>query len=62
MALAKESELDLILLDLNMKGLSGLDTLKALLRAEEITSRLVILTVSAARQDVVALLKAGADG
>ncbi|MFM5166010.1 two-component system response regulator NarL [Aeromonas veronii] len=60
-ALAKESEPDLILLDLNMKGLSGLDTLKAL-RAEEITSRVVILTVSDARQDVVALLKAGADG
>ncbi|MFM4648309.1 two-component system response regulator NarL [Aeromonas bivalvium] len=60
-AMAKASEPDLILLDLNMKGLSGLDTLKAL-RAEEITSRVVILTVSDARQDVVALLKAGADG
>ena len=60
-AMAKESEPDLILLDLNMKGLSGLDTLKAL-RAEEVTSRVVILTVSDARQDVVALLKAGADG
>ena len=61
MAMDKESEPDLILLDLNMKGLSGLDTLKAL-RAEEVTSRVVILTVSDARQDVVALLKAGADG
>lgn len=60
-AFAKTSEPDLILLDLNMKGLSGLDTLKAL-RSEEITSRVVILTVSDARQDVVALLKAGADG
>jgi two-component system nitrate/nitrite response regulator NarP len=60
-AMAKESEPDLILLDLNMKGLSGLDTLKAL-RTEEVTSRVVILTVSDARQDVVALLKAGADG
>ncbi|MCG4788148.1 response regulator, partial [Roseburia faecis] len=44
-AMAKESEPDLILLDLNMKGLSGLDTLKAL-RTEEVTSRVVILTVS----------------
>ncbi|MDO2948744.1 two-component system response regulator NarL [Aeromonas simiae] len=60
-AQAKVSEPDLILLDLNMKGLSGLDTLRAL-REEEITSRVVILTVSDARQDVVALLKAGADG
>ncbi|MGL5947853.1 MAG: two-component system response regulator NarL [Aeromonas sp.] len=60
-ALAKQHEPDLILLDLNMKGLSGLDTLRAL-RAEELSSRVVILTVSNARQDVQALLKAGADG
>lgn len=60
-AMARTDEPDLILLDLNMKGLSGLDTLRAM-RDEEITSRVVILTVSDARQDVVALLKAGADG
>lgn len=60
-AMARNDEPDLILLDLNMKGLSGLDTLRAM-RDEEITSRVVILTVSDARQDVVALLKAGADG
>ncbi|MGL5284751.1 two component transcriptional regulator, LuxR family [Aeromonas sp. RU39B] len=60
-AMARSDEPDLILLDLNMKGLSGLDTLRAM-RDEEITSRVVILTVSDARQDVVALLKAGADG
>ena len=61
LALAKELKPDLILLDLNMKGLSGLDTLNAL-RSEEILSLVVILTVSDARQDVIALLKAGADG
>lgn len=60
-AMANTCEPDLILLDLNMKGLSGLDTLRAL-REAEIDARVVILTVSDARQDVVALLKAGADG
>ncbi|WP_439240060.1 two-component system response regulator NarL [Lonepinella sp. BR2474] len=52
---------DLIILDLNMKGLSGLDTLKAL-RAEGVDARIVILTVSDAKNDVFALIDAGADG
>ena len=50
--LAKQHEPDLVLLDLNMKGMSGLDTLKAL-RAEELSSRVVILTVSDNKQDVI---------
>ncbi|SQI37103.1 Nitrate/nitrite response regulator protein narL [Leminorella richardii] len=52
---------DLILLDLNMKGLSGLDTLKAL-RNEGIDSRIIVLTVSDNRNDIYALIDAGADG
>lgn len=59
--LALEQQPDLIILDLNMKGLSGLDTLKAL-RYEEVDSRIVILTVSDAKNDVFALIDAGADG
>lgn len=59
-ALAGRSQPDLILLDLNMKGLSGLDTLKAL-RSEGIDARIIILTVSDARSDVYALVDAGAD-
>lgn len=54
-------EPDIILLDLNMKGMTGLDTLNAL-RQEGITSRIVILTVSDAKQDVIRLMRAGADG
>ncbi|MGL5358131.1 MAG: response regulator [Shewanella sp.] len=54
-------EPDIILLDLNMKGMTGLDTLNAL-RQEGITSRIVILTVSDAKQDVLRLMRAGADG
>ncbi|WP_145515310.1 two-component system response regulator NarL [Yersinia aleksiciae] len=52
---------DVILLDLNMKGMSGLDTLKAL-RNEGIDARIIILTVSDARNDVYAMIDAGADG
>ncbi|MBB1316080.1 response regulator [Shewanella sp. SR43-4] len=56
-----ENEPDIILLDLNMKGMSGLDTLNAM-RQEGVTARIVILTVSDAKQDVTRLLRAGADG
>jgi len=56
-----EDEPDIILLDLNMKGMSGLDTLNAM-RQEGVTARIVILTVSDAKQDVIHLLRAGADG
>lgn len=58
---ALKEEPDLIILDLNMKGLSGLDTLKAL-RAEGVDARIVILTVSDAKNDIFALIDEGADG
>ncbi|AWV45638.1 DNA-binding response regulator [Hafnia alvei] len=60
-ALASRAQPDVILLDLNMKGLSGLDTLKAL-RNEGVDARIIILTVSDSRSDVYALVDAGADG
>ena len=60
-ALASRAQPDLILFDLNMKGLSGLDTLKAL-RNEGVDARIIILTVSDSRSDVYALVDAGADG
>lgn len=60
-SVALQTSPDLIILDLNMKGLSGLDTLKGL-RAEEVDARIVILTVSDAKNDVFALIDAGADG
>lgn len=59
--LALQTAPDLIILDLNMKGLSGLDTLKAL-RAEGVDARIVILTVSDAKNDIFTLIDAGADG
>lgn len=51
----------MILLDLNMKGMSGLDTLNAL-RRDGVTAQIIILTVSDAASDVYALIDAGADG
>ncbi|USD68273.1 response regulator [Vibrio sp. SCSIO 43136] len=60
-AVANQQQPDLILLDLNMKGMSGLDTLNAL-RSEDVEARIVILTVSDSGTDIDALVKAGADG
>lgn len=52
---------DLVLLDLNMKGLSGIDTLRQL-REAGVESRVVMLTVSDSAEDLVAAIRAGADG
>lgn len=60
-ALAAQLAPDVIVLDLNMKGLSGLDTLKAL-RHDGVDARIIVLTVSDSRSDVYALIDAGADG
>ncbi|MDY0494920.1 response regulator [Pasteurella multocida] len=60
-SLALQTQPDLIILDLNMKGLSGLDTLKAL-RAEGIDARILILTVSDLKSDIFTLIDAGANG
>ncbi|MGK4404782.1 nitrate/nitrite response regulator protein NarP [Escherichia coli] len=60
-ASAIDLDIDVILLDLNMKGMSGLDTLNAL-RRDGVTAQIIILTVSDASSDVFALIDAGADG
>ncbi|WP_110876916.1 nitrate/nitrite response regulator protein NarP [Franconibacter helveticus] len=59
--LASRLSPDIILLDLNMKGLSGLDTLNGL-RRDGVSARIIVLTVSDARSDIFALIDAGADG
>jgi len=52
---------DLILLDLNMKGMDGIETLKRL-KEKEPDTRVIMLTVSDNEDDVVTALRAGADG
>ncbi|NWN91032.1 two-component system response regulator NarL [Marinobacter adhaerens] len=59
--LATENEPDLILLDLNMPDVSGIEALKRL-RGLNVSSRIVMFTVSDQEDDVVAALRAGADG
>jgi DNA-binding NarL/FixJ family response regulator len=58
---AAELQPDMILLDLNMKQMNGLDTLRAL-RQQGCASQVIVLSVSDAYEDVIAMLKAGANG
>lgn len=60
-ALVKRSKPDLLLLDLNMKDLNGIDVLKAI-KATDLDTRVVIVTVSDHSDDLVAALRNGADG
>jgi two-component system nitrate/nitrite response regulator NarL len=61
LALVREHEPDLTLLDLNLKAESGLDILAAL-KAEDPSRRVVMLTVSDAAEDLIGAIRAGADG
>lgn len=59
--LAKQLDPDLILLDLNMKGMNGLETLRTL-RDLEVDARIILVTVSDAPEDLIAAIRGGADG
>ena len=56
-----EEEPDLIVLDLNMQGMNGLETLKEL-RFQGIAAKIIMLTVSDNDADVIDCIRAGADG
>ncbi len=59
--LACKLELDLILLDMNMPGMDGLETIRQL-RAAGVEARIVIFSVSDDHANVLAALREGADG
>jgi two-component system nitrate/nitrite response regulator NarL len=59
--LANDLNPDLVLLDINMKGMSGIETLKAI-KQSGVDSQILMLTVSDNEDDVITALRAGADG
>jgi two-component system, NarL family, nitrate/nitrite response regulator NarL len=59
--LVKRLRPDLLLLDLNMKDMNGLDVLK-ILKSADLDTRVVMVTVSDQADDLVAALRLGADG
>ena len=59
--LAATLQPDVILLDLNMKGMDGLETLRKL-KAGGVGARCIMLTVSGDEQHVLSAMRSGADG
>lgn len=59
--LAVTLEPDIILLDINMNDMNGLDILRYL-RRNNVSSRIIIFTVSNTKEDIITALKNGADG
>lgn len=60
-AAAQRLDPDLILVDLNMKPMGGIDTVRAL-KAAGVRGRCIMLTVSDDERDVLEAMRAGADG
>ena len=59
--LVDELDPDLILLDLNMPGMDGLETLQRL-REAKVDARIILFTVSDDQSHVLEALRQGADG
>jgi two-component system nitrate/nitrite response regulator NarL len=59
--LVAELKPDIVLIDLNMKGMNGIQTLTQIKEAK-LESKCVMLTVSDAEDDLLEALRAGADG
>jgi len=60
-ALVEELDPDVVLMDLNMKEMNGIEALTEL-RKRGVTAVVVIFTVSNHEKDILAAMKAGADG
>lgn len=61
LTMALETKPDLITLDLNMQGMDGLETLRAL-RQQDVQAKILMLTVSDNNEDVLEAIRSGADG
>ncbi|QBC42122.1 two-component system response regulator NarL [Iodobacter fluviatilis] len=61
LAIVQAQNPDLVILDLNMKEMDGISTLRAI-KELDLDSRVVMLTVSDQSSDLVAAVRAGADG
>lgn len=59
--LAETLDPDIILLDINMNDVNGLEIL-SYLREKNISARIIIFTVSDAKEDIITAIKTGADG
>ena len=59
--LAREHEPDIVMLDLLMPGMSGLEVVGSIIKASP-RSRVVLLTASESAEDLLAAVKAGASG
>lgn len=59
--LAEKLDPDIILLDINMNDVNGLEILRYL-REKNISARIIIFTVSDAKEDIITAIKTGADG
>ncbi|MEH6471993.1 MAG: two-component system response regulator NarL [Halopseudomonas sp.] len=56
-----KQEPDVVLMDLNMKGMDGIESLK-LLRQHDVDAKIIMFTVSDENEDVLNALRNGADG
>lgn len=61
LAMVRDESPDMVLLDIGMKAMDGLETLRRLRQMDRDT-RVIMLTVSDSDEDVIAALRAGADG
>lgn len=58
---ARESSPDLVMLDLHMPGIGGLEALR-MIKAEGLSAKVVMLTVSEDSEDLIEAMKLGASG
>jgi len=59
--LVQQSSPDVVMIDLNMKGLNGIETLRRF-KEMDTPAKFVVLTVSDAEDDLLEALRSGADG